>query len=338
MTLTHDIYEDLNESLEHGSHHMLSKIYTTPTGISLIYAINRDTKKRYFYFRTDWNAADAIPQCKGLSIENVHLYEYSQVDYFCQIAQTAGDESYIYEIIIEDIRKNVDELTNEQKVATRISKILLKWKTFFSQEKSLILSPERQQGLYGELLFLNQLIDMFGTMVVTYWGGCDYETHDFYIKGNAIEIKTTSAKAPYKMHINSEYQLDNEDVEGTLLIEFLILRKSISDGEKLPELILKIRDKLADDLMMEKMFNKKLENYGYFDGMEDKYTTGYFIREKHIYHVSEGFPRITKKSICEGVSCCVYDVLASTCTLFEISEKEKWEKLKGGKIIDRQTC
>lgn len=333
MTLTHDIYEDLNESLKEGEHQTLSKLYTTPKGIPLIYAMDGNTGKRFLYFSADENVAEIMPQCRGISIDKVHLYEYSPVDYFCQLSQNSEDEDYIYEIIIEDIRKNADELSDVQKMSARVSALLLKWKSFFAQEKSLILLPERQQGLFGELLFLKHLIDFLGTVSVSYWTGCDNETHDFYIKGNAVEVKTTSTKAPYKMHISSEYQLDDKEIEGNLLVDFFALRKSSSDGNRLPELISDIRAKLEDNPLMRKKFDACLEAYGYFDGLEDRYTTGYFIRENHTYCVKEGFPRIIRQNLAEGISGCTYDILISSCASFEISGDDKIRKLKGSETI-----
>lgn len=335
MTLTHNIYLDLNESLRKGNYQTLSKIYTTPKGISLIYAMDRDTEKRSLYFSANENDTDHMPQCKGLSIGKVRLYEYSPVDYFCQISQGSDDESYIFEVIIEDIRKNVDELSDKNKIAIIISKLLLKWKSFFTQEKSLIMSPERQQGLYGELLFLKQVIGLQGPSAVATWTGCDYETHDFYIKGNAVEVKTTSTKAPYKMHISSEYQLDDSEISGKLLINFFALRKSSADGETLPDLINQIRVVLSDNPLMRRKFDQNLETYGYYDGLEDKYSTGYHVREEHTYRVCDGFPRIIKSDLADGVSGCIYDVLADNCVAYEISNDTKISKMKGSETIGR---
>ena len=59
MTLTHKIYNDLSVSLSAGKHQTLSKVYTTPSGISLIYAMNRDTEKRALYFVVEEKSVEA---------------------------------------------------------------------------------------------------------------------------------------------------------------------------------------------------------------------------------------------------------------------------------------
>lgn len=333
MTLTHEIYNDLYKAIRDGEHQTLSKLYTTPNGISLIYAVSRNEECRKLFFSFDGGFIETIPQCQGLSINKVHLYEYSQVDYFCEVSQKPGSEGYIFEIIIEDIRKSADGLTGEFKMASLVTNLLLKWRTFFEQEKKLVMSLERQHGLYGELLFLKKMIVFYGPIAVAYWTGCNFETHDFYIKGNAVEVKTTSTKAPYKMHISSEYQLDNSEVSGDLLINFYALRKSSADGETLPDIVSSIRISIDTNLHMRTKLDLNLEAYGYFDGLEDKYTTRYYIREQHVYCVKEGFPRVLKNDLKDGVSGCSYDVLTSSCDAYEISEETEIKKLKGSGTI-----
>ena len=81
------------------------------------------------------------------------------------MSQNKDSDAEIFEVIVEDIRRCTDELQNEH-VVNEVVKILRKWKSFFAQQKIIIMSEERQQGLFGELLFLNYLIDEYGTSAV----------------------------------------------------------------------------------------------------------------------------------------------------------------------------
>lgn len=329
MTLTHKIYNDLRESLSTSDHMILSQPYITTGQLCLIYALNRATEQRSFYFPAEEKEIEGIPQCKGLIISKAMLLEYSRTDYYCQIAQNATDDSDIYEVIIEDIRKNVGCIQDRKKAVGTVSQLLRKWQQFFAKDRSVLLPPERQQGLYGELLFLSQLIELRGVYAVKCWTGCDYETHDFYVDNNAIEVKTTSVKAPYKMHITSEQQLDDSEVPGNLFVDFTALVKSTNIGETLPEMVKGLRDSLVDTPSMQQLFEKKLEAYGYFDGLEDKYTTCYRIREGHTYRIKDGFPRLIPQMLAKGVSKCTYDVLIDDCTSYEVTTYERNTILKG---------
>ena len=94
------------------------------------------------------------------------------------------------------------------------------------------MSEERQQGLYGELLFLSECLDSQGLEAVSHWAGSEDETHDFYFGSHAVEVKTTSAQAPYFAHISSEYQLDNSDIPGKLFLRFFNHFAEVTAGVK----------------------------------------------------------------------------------------------------------
>ena len=85
------------------------------------------------------------------------------------------------------------------------------------------MTEKRQQGLYGELLFLSECLDSYGLESVSHWAGSEDETHDFYFGSHAVEVKTTSMQAPYFASISSEYQMDNSDLPGKLFLRFYAL-------------------------------------------------------------------------------------------------------------------
>lgn len=82
-------------------------------------------------------------------------------------------------------------------------------------EDIMEIVPEAN-GSDGELLFLEECHEAFGPMALSQWAGSSDEAHDFYFSSNAAEVKTTASQAPYYAHISSEYQLDNNDIQGIL--------------------------------------------------------------------------------------------------------------------------
>ena len=331
MTLTHNIYNGLLDALNGTSQSkkQISQVYKTKEEDILIYAVSKENRTRQLYFEIEDIGIDNIPLCKGISVSKVKLQEYDAEKYYAEISQNVYSEDYIFEIIIDDIQKRIDETSQECKVLEIVTVVLTKWKNFFAMDKSVIMSREKQQGMYGELKFLDELLDYLGPIAVSFWTGCKYETHDFYINSNAIEIKTTSTKEPYKMHISSEYQLDDVEVTGSLFVRFYALRKSEADGEKLSDIISIIRDKLKLNQSMSHKFEKNIEEYGFFDGVASEYTTGYRIREYRNFKINEMFPRITKHKIDTGISSCTYDLLINACLAHEINTFDMNTVLKG---------
>lgn len=317
MTLTHKIFcELLSEKIEKNTKKQISKLLYLNSGETIIFAVSKNGCRQIYFKMINGNLG-AFPECKGISIDIVKLPEYDINYSFYEISQNLFSEGYIFEIIIEDLRIAIEDCVGGQIVGKIIS-VLKKWQTFFSKDKSVLMSPERQQGLFGEIKMLEELITFEGTDAVFYWSGCKYETHDYYIRENAIEVKTTCKKAPYKMHISSEYQLDDNDVSGELFLRLFALRKSESGGETLPFVIDRIRDLIKDDYRSKQKFEESLREYGYFDGVADRYVTGYMVREVFSYHIVSGFPRMVKKDLVNGISNCTYDVLADTCKSYEI--------------------
>lgn len=329
MTLTHDLYKRLL-AYEAGMNNkkIISTIYSGNSGTQLVYARKIDNEFRQLYFKAGQAVPNDIPRCRGIDVNRVKLEEYSHEDYFIELSQKDKEDGEIFEVIVEDIRKRA-EYDKSGNMIPAVYDVLQKWKKFFAQERQLLLTAERQQGLYGELLFLKKMIDKYGAFAVNFWSGCKYETHDFYIKRNAIEIKTTATKAPYKVKISSEYQLDQDDVSKNLFLTVYALRKSESDGERLPQIVNDIREILNYQPLLLQKFSENLEEYGYFDGLEDKYLTGYVIREEMIYEIIEGFPRITRNCLQTGITSCTYDLLVDVCGDYRIMENDLMERLNG---------
>lgn len=311
MTLTHNIYEGLLLSTERNKE-QISQRFDLPNQRYLIFATSKK-QIRHLYFLLNDNDVEFIPKCNGIDISAVYLPEYEVNAVFCDLAQAYGSESYIYETIIEDIRLTLENKINAD-IFTKIVELLTKWKNFFAKNMEILLSSERQQGLYGELRFLEELIYARGTKAVMHWTGCSYETHDFYFDGNACEIKTTITKAPYKMHISSEYQLDDKEIEKSLYVRFYAFRKSDADGDKLCNIINRIRELLKDNPHAKMKFEECLEEYGYFDSVSDYYVSGYSDREKLAFVVNEFFPRLTPGMLSDGLVECKYSVLVDQCS------------------------
>lgn len=137
------------------------------------------------------------------------------------ISQSKDYDSDIFEIIDNDITDQLEKISTQKKIFSCLSDTLSKWKKFFALNSDVIMSEQMQEGLYGELIVLKKLIFNFGSEAVSFGRGADKETHDFYISGSAVEVKTTSAKPNEKIRISSEHQLNPKDVENSLFLYFV---------------------------------------------------------------------------------------------------------------------
>lgn len=334
MSFTADIYNGILTDLAAEASHMFPfamRLVKFDNDIMIAFAVNIATKMRAAFLSVASKAPkNGFPHWKGVQIETVTLPDYGIDMPFVGLFQLQNSASDIFEIVVEDLRSQLEAAEDITKSMPVIITVLTKWKDFFAADKELLMAEECQQGLYGEMLFLSECLEAQGLEAVLHWAGSDDETHDFYFGPHAVEVKTTATLAPYFASISSEYQLDKGDVPGKLFLRFYALRKSQSGGEKLPERIAAIRGRLRKDISVLQKFDEKLKKYGYFDEAADYYTTGYYQRDLYCFAVDDGFPKITKESIPLGVVDLTYRVSIMLCMPYAREINAVFEILNGG--------
>lgn len=331
MNKTVAIYYELLKELQErkfDSAKYVHRKYICQNKVGIIYSLSVEERLRGLAIPADNMGKEMnFPIWKGIKIDLVVLPEYSEDDQmFIELEQMPETEGYIFEIVAEDLRSGLEKKPDDKGCSESTYEILKKWKDFFATGKSLVLTGIRAQGLYGELLFLKELILGLGTKSVYMWAGGS-NTHDFYVKRNAIEIKTTSTQAPYFAHINSEYQLDNKDVNGQLYLRMYALRRDNNGGQRLSQIVTDIRALLKMDFSSMNLFEDKLQKAGYIDAAADCYIEGYTIREIYSFKVAENFPRIIRKNIPVGVYDLEYAISIDQCKDFAIEDEKLIEEI-----------
>lgn len=334
MSFTADIYKEILFDISAGASKaapFAMRLVKFDNKIMIAFAVNVKTKMLSAFFSVRSEAPkNSFPRWKGVEIEMASLPEYGVGTPFISLTQLPNSASDVFEVVVEDLRKQLEQAESFDESMSIIISVLTKWKEFFAADKELLMSEKRQQGLYGELLFLNECILSLGIDSVAHWAGSEDETHDFYFGSHAIEVKTTSSQSPYFASISSEYQLDNEDIPGELFLRFYALRTSHSGGEKLSERIAAIRIQLSEDASILQKFDEKLRNYGYFDEVADSYIVGYYQRDAYCFAVEGDFPKVTKQAVPPGVSDLTYRISIMLCMPHAKDITSVFEVLKGG--------
>ena len=284
--------------------------------IPTLYVIDAAQKTREFCIR--WNTKSMcslakLPRWDGIEIMIAEINEYASACGPYLIFQQLPDyDADIFETVIADLEENIRDISDEQTLSTVVQNVLLKWREFFSISPDLKLSLEKQQGIYGELVFLKKYIEQSGCSAVYQWSGPDAETHDFYIAGNAVEIKTSSKKTNTVI-ISSEFQLDQANIAGDLYLVFYSLRHSKADGETLPEIVSSIQQLLTNDLNAKREFTQKLFKTGYLMEKDDLYLEKFTLLNSQHYLVSSRFPKITRSDLKNGISSVSYSLDLAVC-------------------------
>lgn len=192
----------------------------------------------------------------------------------------------------EDVLYEVSKTDNLPSEA--LYKTCLRWKKFWSPETVTEVSKEWVYGLFGELLFLTELLKRFGPSVITSWSGPTGSDHDFQKTNDiAVEIKT-STELPFKINCNLN-QLDPDIFKNLFLACYHLIPSET--GTTLPELVRSIEKLVRDGETALEKFYKLLSDTGYKLQNEIIYSEFKLDHnESVLFRIDSKFPKIVEKS------------------------------------------
>ena len=237
----------------------------------------------------------------------------------------------IFATLCENLIQSVICLNTEQKVIRTVVNQLEKWKTLFEKSSSTGLTSSEQQGLFGELHFLQKLLSKPVTNfydVLNTWVGVDKALRDFQDSNWAVEVKTTSTNNPQKVIINGERQLDDTLLEN-LFLSHLSVEISNGNGQTLCQKVAAIRKMLENDVPALSLFDAKLFEAGYLDIHEPFYQDRFYqVRNENYYKIENNFPRIRENELRGGVSDVKYAIILAMCDEYLVSENQFFNTIK----------
>ena len=228
----------------------------------------------------------------------------------------------IFATICGNIANIIQSISTEREAIKLVISQMHKWQDMFSKKWKSTLSIQEQQGLFGELLFLQKLINspMDNVCSVESWVGPNMAPQDFQSESWAVEVKTITTNKFPNVSINGELQLDETFIDKLFLYNLVVEIVPV-DGKNLPELIGELRDSLCQDANALNLFENKLIYYGYFNIDADAYKDrNYHIRKEHYYLVQGEFPRIKKGDLLLGISDVKYSITLAVPTENNIEE------------------
>ncbi|NRI67804.1 PD-(D/E)XK motif protein [Rhodococcus sp. MS16] len=188
----------------------------------------------------------------------------------------------------------VDAMRDGQTFGVAVQGSVRSFNDLLARRRSL--TPEREQGLIGELLVLSHLMDRLDQHeALVAWLGPDAEEHDFVVADFDAEVKTTTSEK--RVHIiNSATQLSQSPGRPLWLISIQLTRAGASMASMcLSGLVGEIRHRLG---VNRDTFTEYLNSVGWRDDADEMYRTPYMLRSLPAgYLVDEQFPAITQPRI-----------------------------------------
>ena len=204
-----------------------------------------------------------------------------------------------------------------------VQKIVEQYKSWFrllQQSSKSLMSSELIKGTIGELLYLEEIIDVIGPAdAVNSWTGPEGSDQDFNFTEGWAEIKAVKISAD-RVKLTSLQQLDRPD-QGKLIVYFM--DKTSSGGSmtiSLPEQIDIVKNKLSNPRLEDVLLCKLAKN-GYFEGDAENYKEiRYRLAEVRKYNVPVEFPRLTRNNVPVEVLECDYYLGFAMIDTYKIQE------------------
>ena len=234
----------------------------------------------------------------------------------CIIQARSSDQNDVFSIVCEDILSVLEPCKNDEDYITTLEGRLNKWKDFFKNKSSKILTETAQLGLFGELWLIDTLLNVGFINASEIWNGPIHSAQDFQWGSLAIEMKATKSNFIKSVPINSADQLSNKDYER-LYLGVVRFSRADSDGMALHDLIETIERKL--DSSAQKRFKAKLQCLGYDEALREEYVNRFKFEEARFYDVCNDFPRLVRSELPKGVSHIKYDINLDYCEDYQIS-------------------
>ncbi|CAM4526320.1 PD-(D/E)XK motif protein [Nocardia ninae] len=182
-------------------------------------------------------------------------------------------------------------------------RVLDQWKALF-QGVGVPLGPQKLAGLFGELIVLQQMLDI-DRSAHRLWRGPLGGRHDFASGGSAVEVKTSMITEGRWVRIHGLEQLDPPP-GGALELVWLRLESTSSRGVGFQDLVNQVLKQCDDEYAVLSL----LAAAGYRPVDAEHYRQCRFeVVEARWYGVDIAFPRLTRGDlIAAGVVIRVQDV------------------------------
>ena len=250
-------------------------------------------------FRSIRSLPDArLPQGYGFEVLRLQSDPTGGDHLVVALARRPGGSPDLFAMMAEDLVGLLDDwAAQEETVLRRFLARIRAWQDFMNRHRESVLSAEKEQGLFGELVLLERLIDadVPPRDALDAWQGPVDGLQDFILGNGAIEVKTTISIGGFPATVSSLEQLDDSLRQPLFLAATrLTLHGS---GMTLPEMVDVIRRRLDGDREARETFDIRLMQAGLLGSTFSRYTRRFRHASTVILCVQGDFPRLTRANV-----------------------------------------
>lgn len=217
-----------------------------------------------------------------------------------------NEQQDVFAILCCDVIEYSRVAIGEKEALTLAISRYRQWGKLLEQQRSGLMNESLQKGLLGELLFLEERINLqdFALEAIQGWVGADGADQDFVYSDGWFEVKCIGASA-IGVTISSLEQLDCSDA-GELVIKRVDKTAPERSGAiSLNDMVHRISSQIDGEAL--DLFCAKLYSYGYID-LQEYSEQKYYCSSTQRYRVDDSFPRITRKMVAKQISSLRYEL------------------------------
>jgi hypothetical protein len=251
-----------------------------------------------------------LPQGHGFEVLILPADRTGDDQLMLALARRTSGSSELFGMMAEDLLRLLDSCATEDEkgILRRFLARIRAWQDFMDRHREGVLSAGSEQGLFGELVMLGQMLDagVRPESVLNAWQGPIDGLQDFVIGTGAIEVKTTLSCGQFPATISSLDQLD-EGLSQPLFIAAVRLALDPS-GMTLPVMADTIRMKLNGSPAALETFDVRLIQGGLLPTAITQYARRFLHASSAILPVRGEFPRLTRGNVHYSIRKARYEI------------------------------
>ena len=243
------------------------------------------------------------------------------------LARRPSGSPELFAMMAEDLVGLVDTwaAVQEDTVLRRFLARIRAWQDFMNRHRESVLSAENEQGLFGELVLLERMIEagLPARDVLDAWQGPVDGLQDFILGSGGIEVKTTLSVRGFPATVSSLEQLD-DNIRQPLFVAATRLALH-SSGMTLPEMVDVVRGSLDCNREVTETFDIRLMQAGLLGSTLSRYTRRYLHASSTILCVQGDFPRLTRANVHPAVRKTRYEIDLDLANAEEVDLERAFE-------------
>lgn len=252
-------------------------------------------------------SSEQLPDGNGFEV--VRADPYGDGETWISLSRRESGSPELFAEMVGDVAGAMDAegASGEERILKALLRRVKMWQQFMARGQQP-LGPEAELGLIGELDFLTTLLDAGAPVetILEWWVGPDDAPQDFVFKEGAVEVKATLATSGFPAKIGSLEQLDDAIHSPLFIVAARFSRTT--GGSTLPEIVSEVERRFALEPGAVSYFKERLLTAGYLGSHAAGYSRRFNKEEACIYAVTEGFPRLVRGSVPDGVARVLYEI------------------------------